>query len=134
MEFKGVEGGDRKRGTLGGETRRAKSLRIGVHHANGVVWGPVYRTRLNRAALTALACPTRSRACANDGGPGGRSGAGGGGGGGGGEEEEGAAARGGGGAGWSAGGGGAVAIASVLRRMRAPGATIQLTSCRSSSC
>ena len=26
--------------------RREKSLRIGVHHANGVVWGPVYRTRL----------------------------------------------------------------------------------------
>jgi hypothetical protein len=24
--------------------RRAKSLRIGVHHANAVVWGPVYRT------------------------------------------------------------------------------------------
>jgi len=28
--------------------RREKSLRIGVHHANGVVWGPVYRTHLNR--------------------------------------------------------------------------------------
>ena len=27
--------------------RRAKSLRIGVHHANAVVWGPVYRTHLN---------------------------------------------------------------------------------------
>jgi|EP00982_Pelagococcus_subviridis_P015462 hypothetical protein len=26
--------------------RREKSLRIGVHHANGVVWGPVYRTHL----------------------------------------------------------------------------------------
>eukprot|EP00982_Pelagococcus_subviridis_P010771 31028-Pelagococcus_subviridis.AAC.5 len=26
--------------------RRAKSLRIGVHHANAVVWGPVYRTHL----------------------------------------------------------------------------------------
>ena len=26
--------------------RRAKSLRIGVHLANGVVWGPVYRTHL----------------------------------------------------------------------------------------
>eukprot|EP00982_Pelagococcus_subviridis_P008120 30813-Pelagococcus_subviridis.AAC.4 len=26
--------------------RRAKSLRNGVHHADGVVWGPVYRTRL----------------------------------------------------------------------------------------
>ena len=28
--------------------RRAKSLRIGVHIANAVVWGPVYRTRLTR--------------------------------------------------------------------------------------
>jgi hypothetical protein len=28
--------------------RRQKSLRIGVHHANGVVWRPVYRTRLRR--------------------------------------------------------------------------------------
>eukprot|EP00982_Pelagococcus_subviridis_P005124 29486-Pelagococcus_subviridis.AAC.2 len=26
--------------------RRAKSLRNGVHHANAVVWGPAYRTRL----------------------------------------------------------------------------------------
>eukprot|EP00982_Pelagococcus_subviridis_P016643 31490-Pelagococcus_subviridis.AAC.3 len=26
--------------------RRGKSLRIGVHHADGVVWGPVYRTHL----------------------------------------------------------------------------------------
>jgi hypothetical protein len=26
--------------------RRAKSFRIGVHHANGVVWGLVYRTHL----------------------------------------------------------------------------------------
>jgi len=34
--------------TVGGETRReTKSLRNGVHHANAVVWGPVYnRTRL----------------------------------------------------------------------------------------
>ena len=31
---------------MGGETRRAKSLRNGVHHANAVVWGPVYRTHL----------------------------------------------------------------------------------------
>ena len=29
--------------------RREKSLRIGVHHANGVVWEPVYRTRLKIA-------------------------------------------------------------------------------------
>ena len=28
--------------------RRQKSLRIGVYHADGVVWGPVYRTRLTR--------------------------------------------------------------------------------------
>ena len=28
--------------------RRAKSLRIGVHIANAVVWGPVYRTHLIR--------------------------------------------------------------------------------------
>ena len=33
---------------MGGETRREKSLRIGVHHADAVVWGPVYRTRLRR--------------------------------------------------------------------------------------
>ena len=46
MELKGVEGGDRKRGTLGGEMRRAKSFRNGVHNANAVVRGPVYRTRL----------------------------------------------------------------------------------------
>jgi hypothetical protein len=31
---------------VGEEMRRAKSLRIGVHHADGVVWGPVYRTHL----------------------------------------------------------------------------------------
>eukprot|EP00982_Pelagococcus_subviridis_P012748 31194-Pelagococcus_subviridis.AAC.14 len=29
--------------------RREKSLKNGVHHANGVVWGPVYRTRLIHA-------------------------------------------------------------------------------------
>jgi hypothetical protein len=28
--------------------RREKSLRIGVHLANAVVWGPVYRTHLRR--------------------------------------------------------------------------------------
>eukprot|EP00959_Pyramimonas_sp_CCMP1952_P445018 9318744-Pyramimonas_sp.AAC.1 len=27
--------------------RREKSLRNGVHHANAVVWGPVYRTHLH---------------------------------------------------------------------------------------
>ncbi len=30
---------------VGSEMRREKSLRIGVHHANGVVWEPVYVTR-----------------------------------------------------------------------------------------
>ena len=33
--------------------RRVKSLRIGVHHANAVVWGPVYRTHLRRVAVGA---------------------------------------------------------------------------------
>eukprot|EP00982_Pelagococcus_subviridis_P011444 31085-Pelagococcus_subviridis.AAC.19 len=51
---------------VGGETRRQKSLRIGVHHADGVVWGPVYRThrilgspRVAYAAA-AYACSNRS--------------------------------------------------------------------------
>jgi hypothetical protein len=39
-ELKGGEGGDLKR-AVGGENRREKSLRIGVHHADAVVWGPV---------------------------------------------------------------------------------------------
>jgi hypothetical protein len=49
--FKGVRGGvERRRGASGsmkardppgGETRREKALRIGVHIANAVVWGPV---------------------------------------------------------------------------------------------
>ena len=30
--------------------RRRKSLRIGVHHADALVWGPVYRTRLSAQA------------------------------------------------------------------------------------
>ena len=34
------------RGPARGEMRRRKSLRIGVHIANAVVWGPVYRTHL----------------------------------------------------------------------------------------
>ena len=34
---------------MGGEMCREKSLRNGVHHANAVVWGPVYRTRLTRS-------------------------------------------------------------------------------------
>jgi hypothetical protein len=41
-ELKGVEvRRDRTRATLGGEMRREKSLRIGVHIANAVVRGPV---------------------------------------------------------------------------------------------
>ena len=50
VAFKGVRSGvERRRGVsglkardLGGEKRREKSLRIDVHHANAVVWGPVY--------------------------------------------------------------------------------------------
>jgi hypothetical protein len=30
-----------------------KSLRIGVHHANAIVWGPVYRTHLRNDVPTA---------------------------------------------------------------------------------
>ena len=37
----------------------AKSLRIGVHHANGVVWGPVYRTHLR--LCFECACVPRSK-------------------------------------------------------------------------
>ena len=32
--------------------REVKSLRIGVHHANAVAWGPVYRTHLARVRVT----------------------------------------------------------------------------------
>jgi hypothetical protein len=39
-ELKGVEGGDWTH-WMGGETRPQKSLRIGVHHADAVVWEPV---------------------------------------------------------------------------------------------
>eukprot|EP00982_Pelagococcus_subviridis_P013983 31298-Pelagococcus_subviridis.AAC.4 len=43
-----------KRRTLGGERRRAKSLRNGVHHADAAVWGPVlYRTHLSKRAPAA---------------------------------------------------------------------------------
>ena len=56
-ELKGIEGGDCERGTLGGETRREKSLRIGVHHADAVVWEPVTEeeeeTEEERAFLSA---------------------------------------------------------------------------------
>jgi len=37
---------------VGGERRRQKSLRIGVHHANAVVWEPVYRTHLTTRSNT----------------------------------------------------------------------------------
>ena len=42
---------------MGGENRRAKSLRNGVHHANAVVWGPVRgrRTRLTAASTASVA-------------------------------------------------------------------------------
>eukprot|EP00982_Pelagococcus_subviridis_P011775 31117-Pelagococcus_subviridis.AAC.27 len=39
---------------MGGEMRRQKSLRNGVHHANGVVWGLVYRTHLSRRGFDRL--------------------------------------------------------------------------------
>eukprot|EP00982_Pelagococcus_subviridis_P006999 30395-Pelagococcus_subviridis.AAC.3 len=45
----------RTSGWMGGETRRAKSLRNGVHHTDAVVWEPVYRTRLRRRLVVALA-------------------------------------------------------------------------------
>jgi alkylated DNA repair dioxygenase AlkB len=34
---------------VGGEKRQEKSLRIDVHHADAVVWEPVYRTHLSNA-------------------------------------------------------------------------------------
>jgi hypothetical protein len=41
-DLKGVEAcRDRKRGVSGEKRRETKSSRNGVHHANGVVWGPV---------------------------------------------------------------------------------------------
>ena len=48
---------------MGGEKRRAKSLRIGVHHANAVVWGPVYRTHraASRAARLHAAATRREK-------------------------------------------------------------------------
>ena len=48
---------------MGGETRRAKSLRIGVHHADAVVWGPVYRTHI-RDLFSVTAQPRRLPAAA----------------------------------------------------------------------
>eukprot|EP00982_Pelagococcus_subviridis_P009289 30918-Pelagococcus_subviridis.AAC.4 len=48
--------GRRLKARVGAEMHREKSLRIGVHHANGVVWGPVYRTH---PTPSARATPTR---------------------------------------------------------------------------
>jgi hypothetical protein len=45
---------------MGGEMRRQKSLRIGVHHADAVVWGPVYRTRLMDAIAAKKGAPAYS--------------------------------------------------------------------------
>eukprot|EP00982_Pelagococcus_subviridis_P007928 30780-Pelagococcus_subviridis.AAC.7 len=42
---------------MSGETRRAKSLRIGVHHANAVVWGLVYRTHIIHRVGTPRSLP-----------------------------------------------------------------------------
>jgi len=39
---------------MGGEMRREKSLRNGVHHADAVVWEPVYRTHLHDVLLFGL--------------------------------------------------------------------------------
>ena len=47
--------------------RREKSLRNSVHHANAVVWGPVYRTRLTPGGMRSRASP---RAIANSAGMG----------------------------------------------------------------
>jgi len=47
---------------MGGETRREKSLRIGVHHANAVVWGLVYRTHLTPHSVP-LPTVVTSRRC-----------------------------------------------------------------------
>ena len=45
-----MAGMDGKRGTMCGERRRVEtSLRIGVHHADAVVRGPVWRDEMGRA-------------------------------------------------------------------------------------
>eukprot|EP00982_Pelagococcus_subviridis_P008081 30807-Pelagococcus_subviridis.AAC.8 len=47
---------------MGGEKRReVKSLRIGVHLADAVVWEPVYRTHLSRAVTRAKRFPIQAR-------------------------------------------------------------------------
>ena len=40
---------------MGAERRREKSLRNGVHHADTVVWEPVYRTHLRGLVVPPLA-------------------------------------------------------------------------------
>ena len=42
--------------------RRAKSLRIGVHHANAIVWGPVYRRTFDRSIRSDRRRRARGRA------------------------------------------------------------------------
>eukprot|EP00982_Pelagococcus_subviridis_P007263 30507-Pelagococcus_subviridis.AAC.6 len=46
---------------VGGERRRETSLRNGVHHANAVVWGPVYRTHLRARRPRRRLGPVRLR-------------------------------------------------------------------------
>jgi hypothetical protein len=46
---------------VGGEKRRQKSLRIGVHHADVVVWEPVYRTHLMLTTMRMKKIPARVR-------------------------------------------------------------------------
>jgi hypothetical protein len=46
---------------VGGEMRRQKSLRIGVHHADGVVWGPVYRMRARSTGWANRSTDRRAR-------------------------------------------------------------------------
>ena len=58
MELKGIEVGDWNRG-MGGEKRREMSLMHGVHNANAIVWGPVYRTHLTTKRLAGLRASTR---------------------------------------------------------------------------
>ena len=41
---------------MGAEMRRETSLRIGVHHAIAVVWGPVCRTHLGSRKKSPEAC------------------------------------------------------------------------------
>eukprot|EP00982_Pelagococcus_subviridis_P016445 31479-Pelagococcus_subviridis.AAC.7 len=58
VELTGIEVGDRDR-EIGGEKRRETSLMHGVHHANAIVWGPVYRTHLTTKRLAGLRASTR---------------------------------------------------------------------------